>query len=433
MGFDILYLPPIHPIGNAFRKGKNNALVASADDPGSPWGIGSAAGGHTAVHPQLGTLADFRRLLERAKDYGIEIALDIALQCSPDHPYVKEHPEWFRHRPDGTIQYAENPPKKYQDIYPLEFETPHWRELWEEMRRVFLFWVAQGVRFFRVDNPHTKPFAFWAWLIAEIKKKHPDVLFLAEAFTRPRVRYMLAKLGFSHSYTYFAWRNTKEELTAYLTELTQTEVKEYFRPNFWPNTPDILTEVLQHGGRPAFMLRMVLAATLSSNYGIYGPAYEMCINKPRAPGSEEYFDSEKYEIKHWDLDDPHSLRDFITSVNRIRRENPPLQSNEGLEFHTVDNPYLLCYSKRSSDQTQVILVVANLDPHQRQAGWIELPLQKLGLLPQQAFQAHDLLSDARYQWKGSRNYIELNPHVVPAHIFRVRRHVRTERDFEYYE
>jgi starch synthase (maltosyl-transferring) len=432
MGFDVLYLPPIHPIGRAFRKGKNNALTAGPDDPGSPWAIGGPEGGHTAVHPQLGTLEDFRHLLASARSHGLEVALDLALQCSPDHPWVKEHPNWFRHRPDGTIQYAENPPKKYQDIYPIDFETEDWRGLWEAIKAVLLFWINQGVRLFRVDNPHTKPFAFWGWLIAEIKRHDPDVLFLAEAFTRPKVRYTLAKLGFTQSYTYFAWRNTKKELTQYLTELTQTEVKEYFRPNFWPNTPDILTEYLQHGGRPAFMARLVLAATLSSSYGIYGPAFELCVNQPREPGSEEYLHSEKYEVRHWNMDAAWSLRDFITRVNRIRQDNPALQSNERLHFHRIDNLQIICYSKITADGSNAVLTVVNLDPHHTQSGWVELALEQFDLDGRQTYQVHDLLGDARYLWQGQRNYVELNPHVTPAHIFRVRRRMRTERDFEYY-
>jgi len=298
MGFDVLYFPPIHPIGHTHRKGKNGVPSETPTDPGSPWGIGSQEGGHKAIHPQLGTLKDFRRFFDKAKGHGLEVALDMAFHCSPDHPYVKEHREWFKIRPDGTVQYAENPPKKYQDIYPLDFETEQWQELWEELKRVVLFWIDQGVRIFRVDNPHTKPFPFWEWLIQEVKQDHPDVIFLSEAFTRPKVMYRLTKLGFTHSYTYFAWRNTKVELIQYFTELTQTEVREYFRPNLWPNTPDILTEQLQHGGRPAFMARLVLAATLGASYGIYGPAFELCENRPREAGSEEYLDSEKYEIKH---------------------------------------------------------------------------------------------------------------------------------------
>lgn len=432
MGFDVLYLPPIHPIGRTHRKGKNNAVAAGPDDSGSPWGIGSEEGGHKAIHPELGSLDDFRRLVARAKDYGIEVALDIAFQTSPDHPYVREHPDWFHKRPDGTVQYAENPPKKYQDIYPLNFETEKWRELWEELKSVFTFWIDQGVRIFRVDNPHTKPFRFWEWLIGEIKKDHPDVIFLSEAFTRPKVMYLLAKLGFSQSYSYFAWRNTKWELTQYLEELTQTEVKEYFRPNLWPNTPDILTEYLQYGGRPAFMSRLVLAATLGANYGIYGPAFELMENVAREAGSEEYLNSEKYEIKHWDIHRPDSLRDFMARVNRIRRENDALHSNRTLRFQQVDNEQIICYSKVADDLSVVILVVVNLDPHHTQSGWVNLSLEELGIDPQQPYQLHDLLSDARYLWHGSHNYVELNPYVVPAHIFRVRRRVRSEREFEYY-
>jgi starch synthase (maltosyl-transferring) len=432
MGFDVLYFPPIHPIGLTHRKGKNNSPVAGPDDPGSPWAIGSREGGHKAVHPQLGTLDDFRRLLAKARDYGIEIALDIAFQCSPDHPYVKEHPEWFRWRPDGTIQYAENPPKKYEDIYPFEFETEDWQQLWDELRSIVLFWIGQGVRIFRVDNPHTKPFRFWAWMIDTIKRDHPDVIFLSEAFTRPKVMVELAKLGFTQSYTYFGWRNTKEELTQYFNELYQTEVREYFRPNLWPNTPDILTEYLQSGGRAAFMMRLVLAATLGANYGIYGPAFELCEHHAREPGSEEYLDSEKYEIKHWDITRSDSLREFIARVNRIRRENPVLQYNGGLRFQAVDNDQLLCFSKGTEDQANVILVVVNLSPHYTHAGWVELDLDALGLARERAYQVHDLLSNARYLWHGPRNYVELNPHTVPASIFRLRRRIRTERDFDYY-
>ncbi len=432
MGFDVLYLPPIHPIGLNYRKGKNNATTATPSDPGSPWGIGSQEGGHKAIHPQLGTLEDFRRLLAKAKEQGIELALDVAYQCSPDHPYVKEHRQWFRIRPDGTVQYAENPPKKYQDIYPLEFENDEWRDLWEELKSVILYWVQQGVRIFRVDNPHTKPFAFWEWMIGEVRRDHPDVIFLAEAFTRPKVMYRLAKLGFSQSYTYFAWRYSKEDFRQYFTELTKTDVREYFRPNLWPNTPDILTETLQHGGRPVFMQRLVLAATLGANYGIYGPAFELCEGRPREAGSEEYLDSEKYEIRQWDLDRPDSLKEIIGRVNRIRRENPALQSDWSLRFHPTDNDHLLCYSKRTDDPANVILVIVNLSPFHTHAGWVDLDLDALGLVPDQPFQVHDLLTNAHYMWQGSHNYIQLNPHAAPAHIFRVRRRTRTEKDFDYY-
>ena len=431
MGFDVLYFPPIHPVGQTNRKGKNNVPEANPDDPGTPWAIGSKEGGHKSVDPRLGSLEDFRRLVTKARDYGIELALDIAFQCSPDHPYVKKHPEWFVRRPDGTVRYAENPPKKYQDIYPLNFESEHWQDLWKELKSVVLFWIDQGVRIFRVDNPHTKPFRFWEWLIADIKKAYPDVIFLSEAFTRPKVMYRLAKLGFTQSYTYFAWRNTKWELTQYFTELTQTDMRQYFRSNLWPNTPDILTEYLQSGGRPAFMTRLVLAATLGISYGIYGPAFELCANQPREPGSEEYLDSEKYEIKHWDISRPDSLKDFIARVNRIRCENSALQCNSALQFHSVDNEQLICYSKHTGDFSNVILMVVNLDPHYTQSGWVELALEELRLNPQEPYQVHDLLSEARYLWRGPRNYVELNPHICPAHIFRIGRRLRTERDFDY--
>jgi starch synthase (maltosyl-transferring) len=432
MGFDVLYLPPIHPIGRSFRKGRNNSTVVGQDDPGSPWAIGSVEGGHKAIHPELGTLDDFRHLIEAATQYGIELALDIAFQCAPDHPYVSEHPEWFRRRPDGTIQYAENPPKKYQDIYPFDFETEQWRELWEELKSVVQFWVDQGVRIFRVDNPHTKPFRFWEWLIAEIKRDCPEAIFLAEAFTRPKALYGLAKVGFTQSYNYFPWRNTKWELTQYLTELTQTQVREFMGANLWPNTPDILPEYLQFGGRPAFMARLILAATLGPSYGIYGPSYELCESRPIAPGREEYLDSEKYEIKSWDIDQPDSLRELIGRVNQIRHENPAFRANHNLHFHEVDNEQIIAYSKSSEDRSNEVLVVVNLDPHYKQSGFITLPLEDLGIDPRQPYQAHDLLTDARYLWHGTRNYVELNPQTVPAHIFVIRRRVRTEHDFDYY-
>jgi starch synthase (maltosyl-transferring) len=432
MGFDTVYLPPIHPIGRAFRKGKNNAVAAQPEDVGSPWAIGSAEGGHKSVHPELGTLEDFRRFVSKAQEHGLEVALDIAFQCSPDHPYVREHPEWFRRRPDGTIQYAENPPKKYHDIYPLDFETPTWRALWQELKSVFCFWIDQGVRVFRVDNPHTKPFSFWEWVISEIKEQRPDAVFLAEAFTRPPVMYRLAKLGFSQSYSYFAWRNTKQELTDYFAELTRTEIREYFRPNLWPNTPDILPEFLQVGGRPAFMVRLILAATLGASYGIYGPAFELCENVPFQPGSEEYFNSEKYELKHRDLQASGSLKDLITRVNRIRKENAALRSDRNLRFHETDNSALICYSKTTDDFSSVIVAVVNLDCVHVQSGWVNLDLAAIGLDANHAFQVHDLLGEGRYLWSGPRNYVELTPQSLPAHIFRVRRWVRSERDFDYY-
>lgn len=432
MGFDVMYLPPIHPIGQTHRKGKNNAPTGGSGDPGSPWAIGGLEGGHKSIQHELGTLQDFRRLMKQAGSYGIEIAIDIAFQCSPDHPYVKEHREWFRIRPDGTVQYAENPPKKYQDIFPLEFETGQWRDLWHELKSVIMYWIEQEVRIFRVDNPHTKPFVFWEWVIGEVKQACPDVIFLAEAFTRPKVMGRLAKLGFTQSYNYFPWRNTKSELTQYFTELTQTEVREFLRPNLWPNTPDILTEQLQHGGRPAFMSRFVLAATLGASYGIYGPAFELGEHVPREAGSEEYLHSEKYEIRQWDFERSDSLREFIGHVNRIRRENPALQSDWSLHFHAVSNEQLLCYSKRTPDWSNVILVVVNLSPHHVHSGWLELDLADLGVDPERPFQVHDLLTDAHYLWQGQRNYIEVNPHSAPAHIFRIRRRVHTERDFDYY-
>jgi starch synthase (maltosyl-transferring) len=432
MGFDVLYFPPIHPIGQTHRKGKNNVPGAQPGEPGSPWAIGGKEGGHKAIHPKLGTLEDFRKLLAEAKKHKIEVALDIAFQCTPDHPYVKEHPQWFRKRPDGTIQYAENPPKKYQDIYPFDFETDDWQNLWNELKSIIFFWIDQGVRIFRVDNPHTKPFAFWEWLIGEVKKDYPEVIFLSEAFTRPKVMYRLAKLGFTQSYTYFAWRNTKWEITEYFSEFAQRDVREYFRPNLWPNTPDILTEFLQMGGRPAFMARLVLAATLGANYGIYGPAFELGENRPQELGSEEYLDSEKYELKHWDFTRLGSLKDFIARVNRIRRENPALQKDWNLTFHPIENDQLIGYSKHTDDLANIILVVVNLDPHHKHGGWLNLSLSSLGLDTPQPYQVHDLLSESRFLWHGSRNYVELDPHVVPAYIFRIRRRVRTEKDFDYF-
>lgn len=432
MGFDVLYLPPIHPIGQTDRKGQNNATVAGPDDVGSPWGIGAQEGGHKAVHPALGTLDDFRRLVDSAKRKGIEVAMDIAFQCSPDHPYVSEHPDWFRKRPDGTIQFAENPPKKYQDIFPFDFECKDWQGLWEELKSVFVFWIEQGVRIFRVDNPHTKPFPFWEWCIREVKRKYPNTLFLAEAFTRPKIMHRLAKLGFSQSYTYFAWRNTKRELQEYMNQLTQTEVKEFFRPNFWPNTPDILTEYLQVGGRPAFMSRLVLAATLSSNYGIYGPPFEHMWCAPREPGSEEYLDSEKYQVHHHKLDREDSLVDFIARVNGIRRACNALQKNDHLRFHNVDNEQLICFSKASHDLSEIVLVVVNLDPRFTHSGWVDLPLDQLKLDDSHPYQLFDMLSDARYLWHGSRNFVQLDPEVIPAHVFQIQRSVRTELDFEYF-
>jgi starch synthase (maltosyl-transferring) len=432
MGFDVLYLPPIHPIGTTHRKGKNNNPACEPGDVGSPWAIGSEEGGHKSIHPQLGTLADFRKLVAQAKVFGISIALDIAFQCSPDHPYVKEHPEWFRMRPDNTIQYAENPPKKYQDIYPIEFHSPDWEALWEELRSVVMYWVEQGVTIFRIDNPHTKDFSFWEWLIASVKKEAPEAIFLAEAFTRPKLMSQLAKLGFSQSYTYFAWRNSKWELEEYLTSLTTTELKEYFRPNFWPNTPDILNDYLQVGGPAAFKARLVLAATLSSSYGIYGPAFELCDGEPVAIDSEEYLSSEKYQLRQWDLDAPHNLKHYIAQVNKVRRENVVLQSHSNLTFYPVDNESIICYGKYSDDLSELVIVTVNLDPNWIQSGWLELPIDELDLPPGKPFQVHDLLDNKRYLWNGGRNFVQLEPQTSPAHIFRLRRYQRSEQDFDYY-
>ena len=432
MGFDVLYFPPIHPIGRVNRKGTNNALRAKPGDVGSPWAIGAAEGGHKDILPQLGTFDDFDRLLNVARALGIEIAMDIAFQCAPDHPYVAQHPQWFKHRPDGSVQYAENPPKKYQDIYPFDFETSDWRALWTELKSVVDFWIGRGVKIFRVDNPHTKAFAFWEWLIGATKRDHPDVIYLAEAFTRPKVMHRLAKLGFSQSYTYFTWRNTKQELTDYFTDLSLGPGRQYYRPNVWPNTPDILPETLQSGLRPMYAARLILAATLSSNYGIYGPTYELMESTPREPGSEEYRDSEKYQLRHWTLQQPDSLWSLIARMNRIRRENSALQSDNGLNFCKIDNDQLIAYLKADADSSNVILTVVNLDPHHPQSGWVDLDVGALKFDPDQPYQVHDLLSDQRYIWRGRYNYVLLDPQRAPAHVFRLRRRVRSERDFDYY-
>jgi starch synthase (maltosyl-transferring) len=434
MGFDVVYLPPIHPIGTTNRKGADGGGAARRADPGSPWAIGAREGGHTAIHPELGTEKDLASLLRAARRRGIEVALDVAFQCSPDHPWVREHPSWFRHLPDGSIRYAENPPKRYEDIYPIDFETPQWRELWDELAAVVGYWIDQGITVFRVDNPHTKSLAFWEWLLAEVKAKRPEVIFLAEAFTRPRLMYRLAKIGFTQSYTYFTWREAKWELEQYMDELTTTEVADYFRPNFWPNTPDILPAHLQHGGRAAFLSRLVLAATLSSNYGIYGPAFELQEHVARQEGSEEYAHSEKYAIRNWDRERPDSLAGFIGRVNRIRHENPALHHNRTLRFHHCANDALLCYSKtwlvdpgcylgegvtHAPSDPNAVLVVVNLDPTYEQSGILELDLAALGLDPGRPFDVHDLLTDAHYQWQGPSNFVRLDPSGVPAHIFRV--------------
>lgn len=431
MGFDVLYLPPIHPIGRTNRKGRNNSPQSEAGDPGSPWAIGAQEGGHKSVHPELGTIEDFRHLVQAAEGLGIEVALDIAFQCSPDHPYVKEHPEWFLWRPDGSIQYAENPPKKYQDVVPFNFETDDWQALWEELRSVFLFWAEQGVKIFRVDNPHTKPFRFWEWTIAQVRQAYPDALFLSEAFTRPQVMGRLAKIGFTQSYTYFTWRNSKWELMEYLTELTSPPVSDYLRPNFWPNTPDILPEFLQYGGRPAFLIRACLAAMLSSNYGIYGPAFELCV-ADAVDGREEYRDSEKYEIKQWDWNKKGNIADVVSLLNRIRRENPALQETNNLRFLDVDNDYILSFAKGTSDMSNLIVVVVNLDPFHRQSGFVRLPLDELMVASAQPYLMHELIGDDRFIWQGEHNYVELDPQVLPFQVFRVQRRLRREVDFDYY-
>lgn len=432
LGFDVLYLPPIHPIGKKNRKGRNNSTVAGPGDPGSPWAIGSSEGGHKAIHEELGTLDDFKNLVSKASEKGIDIALDIAFQCSADHPWLKEHPQWFRQRPDGTLQYAENPPKKYEDIYPLNFETGDWKNMWEELKSVFEYWIGQGVRIFRVDNPHTKSFRFWGWVIGEIRESHPEVIFLSEAFTRPKVMYQLAKRGFTQSYTYYTWRYTKHDLTTYMEELVNGETGEFFRPNFWPNTPDILPEFLQMTNRAGYIQRLILAATLSSNYGIYGPAFELMENRPVQPGKEEYLDSEKYELKQWDLSSSGSLRKIIKRINLLRKENRALQNTRSLTFHPIDNEALICYSKTSDDLGNIVLTVVNLDPYHTQAGWVRLPPEKFGLDPHEPFQVHDMLSGAFFLWSGESNFVEIDPGVMPAHVFKLRRKVRNETDFDYF-
>jgi starch synthase (maltosyl-transferring) len=432
MGFNVVYLPPIHPIGRTFRKGPNNNPESKPGDCGSPWAIGSADGGHKEIHRELGTLADFRSFVAKSKEYDLSVALDIAFQAAPDHPYVREHESWFRKRPDGTIQYAENPPKKYQDIYPFDFESEDWSGMWQELKSVFTYWIAQGVTIFRVDNPHTKAFSFWEWVIAEIKREHPEVLFFAEAFTRPKIMYRLAKLGFSQSYTYFPWRNGKAEIAAYLTELSQTPVREFFRPNQWPNTPDILTEFLQVDGRAAFVIRLLLAATLGANYGIYGPAFELMENKPIRHGSEEYLNSEKYEIRHWDLDRPNSLSTLIARVNEIRNTNPAMQSDWSLRFHQADNDQLIGYTKESEDRSNLVLTVVNLDPYHTQSGFVTLPLDQLEIPADRAYEAEDMLTGERYLWHGPRNYVELNPAHLSGHILKIHRRLKVETDFEYF-
>jgi starch synthase (maltosyl-transferring) len=427
LGFDVLYFPPIHPIGTTYRKGRNNSLTPDPDDVGSPWAIGAADGGHKAIHSELGTLEDFRKLLAAAQQLGIDIALDIAFQAAPDHPYVREHEGWFRKRPDGTIQYAENPPKKYQDIYPFDFDTDDIRGLWGELRSVFEFWAQQGVRVFRVDNPHTKPFPFWEWCIGSLKAAYPDMIFLSEAFTRPKIMYRLAKLGFSQSYTYFAWRTQRQELTEYFTELTTTDVREFFRPNLWPNTPDILTEQFHTGGQGVFMQRAALAATLGASYGIYGPAFEHLEHLPREAGSEEYLHSEKYQLRAWQPNAANPVSAYLMKLNQARRAHPALQRDDTLRFHSIENQNIIAYSK-TAPPDDIILTVVNLDPTWTQAGWVHLPLEDFGIETDEEFTVHDLLTEDTYTWRGEWNYVELNPETRPAHVFAVNRPRTRDRE-----
>jgi starch synthase (maltosyl-transferring) len=421
MHFDVLYLPPIHPIGKINRKGKNNSVTAKPGEPGSPWAIGSDEGGHKAVHKELGTLEDYKTLQKEAARYGIQIALDLAFQCAPDHPYVKSNPEWFRQRPDGSIQYAENPPKKYQDIYPFDFETESWQELWNELRSVIFFWIDNGITIFRVDNPHTKPFKFWEWVIAEVNKKYPDVIFLSEAFTRPKVMAALAKIGFTQSYTYFTWRVTKQEITEYMTELVHGPSRNYFRPNFWPNTPDILPWHLQGQGENMFIIRFALASTLSASYGMYGPAYEFLENTP-VEGKEEYFDSEKYEVRHYDWRKANRMTDIIALVNKARKENAALHSTWNIQFCAIENPNLIAYLKATDDLSNLILVVVNLDPHQKHSGYVQLPAYRLGLGKNINVKLRDLITEENYTWTQEWNYVELEPNKMPFHLFKLEVH-----------
>jgi starch synthase (maltosyl-transferring) len=421
MGFDVLYLPPIHPIGKVHRKGKNNNVNAQPGEPGSPWAIGSDEGGHKSILPELGSLESYKKLISEAKKHNIDIALDIAFQCAPDHPYVKEHPEWFKQRPDGSIQYAENPPKKYQDIYPFNFETANWLALWNELKSVITYWIDQGVKIFRVDNPHTKPIAFWEWAIHEVNKEYPDITFLSEAFTRPKVMASLAKVGFTQSYTYFTWRTSKQELIEYMTELVYGPFRNYFRPNFWPNTPDILPFHLQHQGENIFIIRLALAATLSSNYGIYGPAYEWHDNTP-VPGREEYYNSEKYEIKHHDWKKTNRMTDIISMINQARKNNAALQSTWNVQFCQIENPNLLAYVKATDDLSSIVLTVVNLDSEKRQSGFVQLPLHRLKINGGVNVKLHDLITDEHYTWTQEWNYVELDPYKMPFHIFKLEVH-----------
>jgi len=417
MGFDVLYFPPIHPIGKVNRKGKNNSLRANDNDPGSPWAIGNEKGGHKEIHSKLGTLKDFKKLIQESKKHGLEIAMDIAFQCAPDHPYVLKHPSWFKWRPDGTVQHAENPPKKYEDILPFNFESDDWEDLWKELKGVMEYWIENGVSIFRVDNPHTKAIPFWEWVIKEIKDQHPETIFLAEAFTRPRIMEHLAKIGFTQSYTYFTWRHTKKELEEYVTELTRTDLKYYFRPNFWPNTPDILTPELTEGKENGHIIRLLLAATLSSSYGIYGPVYELNIDEPM-PGKEEYMHNEKYEIKHWNWDFYTKTYEIISRINRIRKENASLQSTANIRFAETTNEQIISYVKFDAEYKNILIIAVNLDPYDTHSADIQLPLLE-GFKWEDNITVHDLLSGDKYQWSNDRNYVEINPYDIPAHVLRV--------------
>ena len=421
MGFDVLYLPPIHPIGKVNRKGKNNNVKAEPGEPGSPWAIGSDEGGHKSVHADLGTLDDYKRLIAEAKKQGIDIALDLAFQCAPDHPYVKEHPEWFKQRPDGTIQYAENPPKKYQDIYPFNFESDQWMDLWVELKSVITFWIDQGVKIFRVDNPHTKPIPFWQWVISEVNSEYSDVIFLAEAFTRPKVMASLAKVGFTQSYTYFTWRVHKQEIIDYMNELVYGQSRNYFRPNFWPNTPDILPSFMHYQGENIFILRFALAATLASSYGMYGPVYEFYDNVP-VTGKEEYYDSEKYEVKRHDWKKTNRMTDIITLINKARKDNPAFHSTWNIQFCHIEDQNLLAFLKATDDLSNIILVVANLDPHAKHSGFVQLPKDRLKLGDHINVKVKDLLTEEHYTWTQEWNYVELDPFKLPFHLFKVELH-----------
>lgn len=421
MGFDVLYLPPIHPIGKVNRKGKNNNVRAEQGEPGSPWAIGNDEGGHKSIHAELGTIDDYKKLITEARHHNIDIALDLAFQCAPDHPYVKEHPEWFKQRPDGTIQYAENPPKKYQDIYPFNFESDHWKALWDELKSVIFFWIDNGVKIFRVDNPHTKPIRFWEWVIAEVNKKYEDIIFLSEAFTKPKVMASLAKVGFTQSYTYFTWRINKYEIIEYMNDLVQGPSRNYFRPNFWPNTPDILPFHLQHQDENIFIIRLALAATLSSNYGMYGPPYEFCENIP-VEGKEEYYNSEKYEIKKYDWKRTNRMTDIVALLNSARKEHAALQSTWNIQFLSIANDNILAYLKTTEDLSSIMLVVVNLDAYVKQSGYLQLPKTKLGLGDHINVKLHDLVTDEHYTWTQEWNYVELDPYAMPFHLFKVTIH-----------